>query len=176
MKRTALLALSLLALGTAAFATVAFAHGGATGIVKERMDQMSAVSKSMKAIAAMMRGKEPYDPDRVRSLAAEVGARGGTHLTELFPEGSLDHPTEALATVWTDWARFAEEAEEMRRAATALAKGAASDNALSLFSDLAGTCKSCHDRFRVMSFDMQAPTPTEVATRKAQDWITQRAI
>ena len=144
MKRAALLAASTLALGT-----IAFAHGGATGIVKERMDQMSAVAKSMKAIAAMIKGAEPYDTNRVRELASEIGARSGTHLTRLFPEGSQHPPTEALPGVWSDWPRFAEQAERMRSAADALVDGAEPDTSRALFQTLAATCKSCHDTFRL---------------------------
>ena len=132
-----------------ACATAVFAHETATGIVKERMDQMSAVAKSMKAIAAMIKGTEPYDTNRVRELASEIGARSGTHLTRLFPEGSQHPPTEALPGVWSDWPRFAEQAERMRSAADALVDGAEPDTSRALFQTLAATCKSCHDTFRL---------------------------
>ncbi|MCP4407303.1 MAG: cytochrome c, partial [Gammaproteobacteria bacterium] len=50
----------------------AIAHGGATAIVKERMDAMSAISKAMKTISQMMQGKEPYDAAAVRLNAATI--------------------------------------------------------------------------------------------------------
>ena len=40
------------------------AHGGATGIVKERMDGMVALQKAVKAITPMMMGNAAYDPDQ----------------------------------------------------------------------------------------------------------------
>ena len=35
-----------------------YAHRGATGIVKKRMDAMTALGSAMKALTAMMRGKQ----------------------------------------------------------------------------------------------------------------------
>ena len=148
--------ISLLAIPLALAAVTALAHGGATGIVKERMDQMVAISKAMKAIGAMLKGAEPYDAGRVRSLATEIGQMGGSHLTELFPDGSLDKPTEALPEIWTDWSRFEQQAADMQRAALALADGADLPRSRTdpqspdlLFRELGATCKGCHEDFRI---------------------------
>ncbi len=151
MKRTSLMALPLLLIAAAALA-----HGGATGIVKERMDQMDAVSKSMKAIGAMLKGAEPYDAERVRALANEIGEMGGERLVALFPDNSLDPPTEARPEIWSNWERFARQANEMQDAARALADGAdrprgdtspASPD--QMFHKLGETCKACHESFRI---------------------------
>lgn len=151
MKRTSLMALPLVLIAAAALA-----HGGATGIVKERMDQMGAVSKAMKAIGAMLKGAEPYDAERVRSLANEIGGMGGERLVALFPDSSLDPPTEARAEIWSDWDRFEQQAYEMQDAARALAEGAdrprgneTPDSPDQLFRTLGGTCKACHETFRI---------------------------
>ena len=37
-----------------------YAHRGATGIVKKRMDVMVSLGSAMKALTAMMRGKQAY--------------------------------------------------------------------------------------------------------------------
>ena len=114
------------AFGVGALAPRALAHGGATGIVKERMDLMDAIGEAMKELTALMRGKEPYDAGRVRTLADRIGAHGGEKLTSLFPAGSLMGTTEALPAIWTDWDRFAALADEVSVYADALA--AAADN------------------------------------------------
>ncbi len=104
----------------------AAAHEGATGIVKERMDAMDDVARAMKSIAAMLRGKEPYRTEKVKSLARSIEGHGGEALTRLFPEGSLQHPTGAQPSIWTDWNRFRDLAEQLSARAGDLA--AAADN------------------------------------------------
>ena len=74
----------------------AFAHGGATGIVKQRIDGMTA----------MMRGKRPYDADAVSEAAAIIQSHAGPALTDLFPEGSIHGPSEARPDIWTNWSEF----------------------------------------------------------------------
>lgn len=147
---------TLLAIPLTCVAVTALAHGGATGIVKERMDQMGSVSKAMKSIGAMMKGAEPYDAERVRMLAAGIGQMGGDRLTGLFPEGSMDAPTEARAEIWTDWERFQQQATEMETVANALADQAGQPRSKAdpqspdaLFLALGATCKACHQDFRI---------------------------
>ncbi len=50
----------------------AFAHGGASGIVKERMDAMDEMGDVMKSLTAIMRGEKDYDADAVREGAAVI--------------------------------------------------------------------------------------------------------
>ena len=61
----------------------AYAHGGATGIVKERMEAMGTMS--------------------------DVGEA----LTGLFPEGSGGEPSEAKAEVWSNWDEFSALAAQL---------------------------------------------------------------
>lgn len=102
------------------------AHGGATGVVKQRMELMDSIGKAMKGLSAMMRGKESYAVDRVRTLALQIGTHGGENLTRFFPADSLMGPTEALPEIWQDWDRFSALAEQVSDYANALA--AAADN------------------------------------------------
>jgi len=141
---------------TTCLASIALAHQGATGIVKERMDQMGGIAKAMKAMGAMFKGEATYDAEHVRILSSEIAASGGTELSVLFPEHSVQPPSEARHEIWTDWEKFAGIADEMQAAAVALANGAANPTDGSagpkpadLFRDLAGTCKSCHQDFRI---------------------------
>ncbi len=102
------------------------AHSGATGVVKERMDGMSALEKSVKAITPMMRGKNDYDADKVRAFADDVAKHSGEGMTRLFPEGSGGMPSEAKESVWSDWEEFASLAEQLHRLSEGL--GMAADN------------------------------------------------
>ena len=147
---------TLIAIPMMLLAAAALAHGGATGIVKERMDQMGTVSKAMKTMAKMVKGEIVYDAEMVRKLSSEISNQGGTALTELFPKHSMDPPTEARMEIWRNWPEFERLAFEMKRTALALSKGAENHGGrgdagspFNLFGELAGTCKSCHDDFRI---------------------------
>lgn len=103
---------------------VALAHGGATGIVKERMDGMSAMGKAVKTLSMMMRGEVEYDPEQVKREAAVIETHAGERLTSLFPTGSGGAPSEAKPTVWSDWAEFEEISNQLQLYAKALEQAA----------------------------------------------------
>ncbi|SHF66908.1 c-type cytochrome [Litoreibacter halocynthiae] len=106
----------------------AFAHSGATGIVKERMDGMSAMGKAVKVLTPMMRGQTPYDAAQVRASADVMIAHAGETMTRLFPEGTGAKPSSALPTVWEDWEGFTELAKKLKSYAEGMKLGA--DNGL----------------------------------------------
>ncbi len=89
------------------------AHEGAKGVVKERMMAMEQVGKAMKVITAMIRGEQDHDPVVLAAKARLISAHGGPALTRLFPEGSLETPTEALPEIWADWTRFQVLAQDL---------------------------------------------------------------
>ncbi|MEY8119999.1 cytochrome c [Falsihalocynthiibacter sp. BN13B15] len=121
-------------------AIAAFAHGGAMGIVKERMDAMDAMGKAVKSVAPMMQGTTDYNAETVKQAAALFLQHSGEEMTSLFPEGSGAAPSEAKATVWSDWDEFSELAERLGVAAEGLAKAA--DNGLMMGGN---TSKSASD-------------------------------
>ena len=100
------------------------AHEGATGIVKQRMDVMSMIGKSMKALAAMMRGKAESSPEMIRKHAAVIKKHAGEALLTLFPEGSTGMPSEANQMIWKDWQGFSDLANRLHETAYALDKAA----------------------------------------------------
>lgn len=103
---------------------IAGAHGGATGIVKERMDLMKAMGDDMTLISDMIHGKKPYDAATVREAAEAIAARGGDKIVSGFPEGTGHAPSEALPSVWQQPDRFRALAEDVTTYATALAEAA----------------------------------------------------
>lgn len=127
-----------------------FAHTGATGVVKERMDAMAATGDSMKKIAAMFKRQVPYDADELSRLAAVIGNRGGEELTGLFPEHSLDKPTEALPAIWERWERFESLAGQLTERARPLQAPPRelTPGGMASFMSLARTCNDCHTEFR----------------------------
>lgn len=134
-------------------ASPALAHGGATGIVKTRMDAMGMIGKAAKAIQLMLIGKTPYAPERIIAAAEVIKAHGGAALTRHFPKGSLQAPTEAVPAIWTEWDTFSKEAEQLAiRAGTlaGIAKTSGTDKPAikQAFKAMMQTCSSCHMQFR----------------------------
>ena len=149
--RTLLASITLLsvALGLGA----AWAHGGATGIVKERMDAMEAIGKNVKVVGQMLKGELAYDGNKIETAARDIAGHAGDAMTRLFPEGSLMSPTEASPAIWTDWSRFAQFADNLKSSALALQDlaetGADQKAVAAAFGKLSGTCKDCHEAFRI---------------------------
>ena len=165
MKRLALWA-SAACLTAGLAAAGALAHGNATGIVKERMDLMESIGDAMKAITAMMRGKEEYEVEKVRRLAGTIASHGGEKMTALFPEGSLDQPTEALPAIWTDWEQFSALAAQLEDYAGALAAAAGNERAGGAMSDGQGMMSGegmMSGQSMMSSGEQAGPSPEQLA-------------
>ena len=140
--------------GTIAATAAAFAcalpaasHEHATGVVKERMELMEAMGKRMKAINSRIKTKQQLAAikDDARAIAASA-----PHIAHLFPPGSTQHPTEAKAAIWQNFADFERIANALEAASKKLAEtdiaefGALSDQARAVSK----TCGECHERYR----------------------------
>lgn len=102
----------------------ALAHSGATGVVKERMDAMKSMGESIKRIKPMMAGEADYDAAAVRAAAQAIAAEAGSAMTDKFPDGSTEHPSETLPRTWEEWDRFTALAAQLEIAAEGLAMAA----------------------------------------------------
>ena len=129
------------------------AHGGATGIVKERMDAMGVISDNMKLIGQMLKGQQEYSLSEIAAAASRIADHSGKEITRLFPEGSTNSPSEAKPEIWLDWQTFGNEAKELKLTAEALSDvanaGADKKEVAIAFGALANTCKTCHEQFRL---------------------------
>ena len=65
-------AAAALAVALCASWPAAQAHKGATGIVKERMDLMTNISKRLKLVVQMIRGKRPFDGNAVAVASTAI--------------------------------------------------------------------------------------------------------
>jgi len=129
----------------------AVAHSKAQGVVKERMDLMVKFGDAMKPLAAMFKKQQPYDPNLVARNAAVIGARTAV-IAGLFPHGSMDEPTKALASIWKDWPAFEQLATQLGAASAQLAQAAKQANfkeARREFARVAKICTACHTKYRV---------------------------
>ena len=114
----------VMSLAIISFGAAALAHSGATGIVKERMDGMSAMGRVVKELTPMMRGQSTYDAERVRVAADVMIMHAGEQMTEVFPEGSGGNPSAALPAVWEDWEEFSALALQLESYAEGMKRGA----------------------------------------------------
>lgn len=100
--------------------TATFAHDGATGIVKERMDAMSNMSKVMKTMSAMMRGKEPLNAELIKTSTRTILSHSGSSLTELFPLKSNTGSSAARDEIWSNWEGFNALADQLKNFANGM--------------------------------------------------------
>jgi cytochrome c556 len=96
-----------------ASAIAAFGHGGATGVVGERMMGMMMLSEQVKLLGPIAGAPTASDLDTVLSASEMIAMHAGPAMTELFPEGSLEAPTEAKPEIWQRWQEFERYAERL---------------------------------------------------------------
>ncbi len=118
--------------------------------VKYRKSALTVMGTHFGRVAAMANGRAPYDA----KAAAENVALAET-MSKLpwgaFPEGSDKGETKAKPEIWSDKARFAESAEKLQAEMAKLsvaAKVGTLDALKPAVSNVAATCKNCHDNFR----------------------------
>ncbi|MDF2180988.1 cytochrome c [Neptuniibacter sp. CAU 1671] len=114
----------------ASLSSVVIAHSGATGIVKERMEAMKEMKQAIKTVSDMFKGKIPYDANGVKAAAKVIDSHAGKKITQLFPEGSLHHPSEAKAEIWQEWTRFSHLSERLSVISQGLALAAENTGAV----------------------------------------------
>ena len=126
----------------------AFAHKGATGIVKERMDNFKASQMALKQIFA---ASKRNDFEAIVPLANQIKNWAEIMPTK-FPNGSDGPPSEAAPAIWIDFEEFKSAAKENFEAASFLEvtalNGDAKETAKAI-KQLAATCKSCHQSYRL---------------------------
>ena len=105
-------------------AMAAFGHGDATGIVGERMMGMMMLSEQVKILAPIVDDPASGDLDKVREAAAMIEMHAGPAMTDLFPEGSTEAPSEAKLAIWERWDEFEGYSKRLGELGKELAAGA----------------------------------------------------
>lgn len=142
---------ALLLFSVISIPTVVLAHGGAKGIVKERMESMELMGKAMKYVGGMVRGDVQADMNTVQE-AAQTIIRHGERLPALFPDGSNKGRSDASPKIWQAFGQFEESTDKMIAAAHALSVAAQTNNLAQVENShkaLGKTCSDCHRNFRI---------------------------
>ena len=125
-------------------ALVAQAH---EGVIKERMDRFKENKESKKSIKANLGGDASIIAKE--ALAIQDWAN---QMTNFFPEGSTQSPSEALSAIWKNFEDFKVRAAANANAAddlANLARSGADTSALTNgFKALGKTCKDCHNDYK----------------------------
>lgn len=128
------------------------AHSGAAGIVKVRMEMMKDIGANLKVLGGMLKGSVPFDAGKAAIAAKTISDHGAT-IPGSFPNGSVDHPSEALPAIWVDWKKFEAISANLTQNASALAGklpvAESMQDVKPEFLAIAATCKSCHQTFRL---------------------------
>ncbi|HEX8838895.1 MAG TPA: cytochrome c [Sphingomicrobium sp.] len=128
--------------------------GDAAKVMHARHEGMEAIGKATKAINRELKGSSP-DLGVVRSSAAQMASLARAS-SGWFPAGTGPEvgKTGAKPDIWSpqNKADFAAKLRNFQGAAQAFnaaAKGGDAGAINARFADLGGTCKACHDKYRM---------------------------
>ena len=129
------------------FGTSLSAHQGATGIVKERMDEFSKARNQMQEMRRALQNNQ-FDTIAETSADMQIWAK---KIVSLFPEGSKIPPSEAALSIWRDNEGFAKAAALYDDSLVKLNEAALTndrDMVITAFKKVGQACQSCHKSYR----------------------------
>lgn len=135
--------------GTAA----AVAAGEAPPILKEREENFEAIGKAFKAVRGELAAESP-DFALIAAKASDINARAAK-IQDHFPAGTSTadgFKTEALPAIWEKPEEFKASAQKLVDESAKLASLAPGGDKAAVAAQamaMGGTCKSCHDKFRL---------------------------
>ena len=147
MKKRLIIIATMLTAGAAVMPGMLSAHDGATGIVKERMDNFKATQGHLKAIGGLMRSQ---DYDAIIEHAEQI-KNWADKIPEFFPAGSGGAPSAAKPRIWEDFDGFKAAAKTHANAAQGIIDAASAEDMTALtsaFRATADTCGGCHKAFK----------------------------
>lgn len=118
--------------------------------IKYRKSALFVMQQNFGRVAAMAAGKAPFDA-KVAAESAAVAEFVGKLPWAAFGDGTDKGDTKAKPEIWTDRAKFNENAEKLQAELAKLNAAAKTGNLDSIkaaVGAVGGTCKACHDAFR----------------------------
>jgi cytochrome c556 len=121
---------------------------------QDAFEYRSAVMTSLRghivAVSKTVRGQVEDNGFLVKH--AEGLANGVAEMEYIFQKGSDVTDSDALPVIWEDTEKFAAAIEQAKTATQAFVEVAASGDRAAIgaaFRDVGGSCRGCHDNFRV---------------------------
>jgi len=129
-------------------------HAAADTTPEDAADYRSAVMESLRGhIRAASMSVRGLVEDRGQLVNHAQGLANGTkEFDYLFPVGSNVGESEALPVIWEEPDEFAAAIAKVQEASAAFVAAAESGDAEAIggaFRNLGGSCRGCHDKFRV---------------------------
>lgn len=124
-----------------------------SSIIVERQANFESIGDEFKAIRGQLEGGSP-DMAAIEKNAQTISANAAL-ITDHFPAGTgMDSgaDTEALESIWEKPAEFETAALDLVKASGGLATITSTGDAAAVGEQvkvMGGTCKSCHDKFRL---------------------------
>lgn len=121
--------------------------------IETRQEQLKKVGEAFKTVSDNLKSDTP-DLSAIESAAASIPTATET-MADWFPEGTGPDSgveTDALAAIWEDKDDFLTKVNDMQEAVANLAFVAQGGDTAAIgeaFKTTGGTCKSCHDKYRL---------------------------
>ena len=118
--------------------------------IKYRQGVFRVIGWNFGSMAAMAKGKRPYDAEQF-ARNAEIVAFMSRLPLEGFTPGSETGDTKAKPEIWLEMDDFKAKMEKMQQEVDALAKVAKTgnlENSKSQLGEAGQACKACHDKYR----------------------------
>lgn len=148
MKAFACIALAAALVAVAAPASAQFAKP--EDAIKYRQSALFVMSQHFGRVGAMASGRAPFDA-KIAAENADIVAEMAKLPWAAFGPGTDKGNTKAKPEVWTEQAKFKENADKLVAESAKLSAAAKTgnlDQIKTAFAATAGTCKACHDAFR----------------------------
>jgi len=117
--------------------------------IQDRQTVFKGFGDETRGVVRMLKGEAPFDLAAVKAALATYQS-GAAKLPGLFPDNSKTGKTEASPKIWDEKAKFealfAKLASDSAAASTAITDQASFK---ANFPKVLGTCKACHDAFRI---------------------------
>lgn len=143
----------LFAIPLAALALAGAVHAEGMDTVKARQAYFKSLGGSMKAMAGLAKD---FNADAAKAEAAKLEPILATDVAPLFAPGTSDEDfpgdTRALAKIWSNMDDFGAKGKAMHEAGAELVAAANSGDGAAFgaaVGKFGGTCKSCHDDYRL---------------------------
>lgn len=127
-------------------------------IAAARIGYFSLVNLEMGGLAAMAKGEAPYDADRAKALAGDLGTLSEYLHDDLLAPGTsnadLAGKTRALPAIWEQTDDYRAKGMAFREAVVGLNEvaGQGQEALAAAVGKVGGTCKACHDSYRAKDF------------------------
>lgn len=145
----------LISLLTAVAVTVGIsANAAADTTPEDAADYRTAIMTTLRGhlVAASMTMRGLVDDNGQIANHAHGIANSATEFGNIFQEGSNIGESEALPVIWEEPEDFAAAIAKLQEAAAAFVEAAERGDAEAIgdaFRNLGGSCRGCHDRYRV---------------------------